>query len=133
MNKHIETTTAECRACHLVTDNTALEPLIPTPLPEKPWQIGSFPSQESILIVVDGYSRYPEIKVLRKTESYHIIKSLQEIFARHGYPEELKTDNGTNLASTKFENYSKSCAIISILNRIGHEAMQALSVSTKPY
>ena len=64
-----------------------------------------FPTGESVLAVIDGYSRYPEIKIIKKTTSSKIISGLEEIFSRQGYPYTLKTDNGTNFTSDEFENY----------------------------
>ncbi len=55
-------------------------PLIPTPLPEYPWQvIGTDLFElkgEQYLLVVDYFSRYPEVSKLSSTTSHNIITSL---------------------------------------------------------
>ena len=74
------------------------EPLLITPLPDYPWQmIGTdlFElSGEHYLLVVDYFSRYPEIAKLASTTSAPLITSLKLIFARHGIPEIVPSDNG---------------------------------------
>ena len=85
----------------------------PTKLPNGPWEslytdiLGPFPTGESVLAVIDGYLRYPEIKIIKKTTSSKIISGLEEIFCQQGYPYTLKTDNGTNFTSDEFEDYCK--------------------------
>lgn len=58
-----------CKACHgcqTVARPDPPEPLRTTPLPDGPWQdvaidlLGPLPSNHSILVVVDYYSRYYE-------------------------------------------------------------------------
>lgn len=74
------------------------EPLITSTLPEYPWQsiaadLFSLKGTE-YLLVVDYFSHYPEVIQLRPTTSQSVINSLKAIFARHGIPELLRTDNG---------------------------------------
>ena len=47
------------------------------------------------LIVIDSYSRYVEVAATTKTtKSSEVITALKSIFARHGIPEQLRSDNG---------------------------------------
>ena len=64
--------------------------------------LGPLPTGESILVVVDYYSRYYEIDVLRSTVTSKVISSLEEMFARHGLPESLTSDNGPQFIATEF-------------------------------
>ena len=76
-----------------------------------PWQrVGSDLFQlhrHTYLLVVDYYSRYPEVIKLTSTTSQSIITSLSSIFARHGIPEELISDNGPQYSSQDFEDFAK--------------------------
>ena len=75
------------------------EPLVPTPLPEYPWQQVATDlftlNSSDYLIVVDYFSRYPEVIQLRSTTSQAIINALKSVFARHGIPETVRSDNHT--------------------------------------
>ena len=109
-----------CRACHgcqTVAKPSPPEPLRPTELPPGPWQdvavdfLGPLPTGESILVVIDYYSRYYETKIMKSITTERTIIALQEIFSRHGLPQTLKSDNGRQLVSEEFENYLEQLGI----------------------
>ena len=56
-----------------------------------------------LLVVV--FSRYPEIIQLATatTTSTKVIGALKSVFARHGIPEEVVSDNGPQFASVEME------------------------------
>ena len=73
--------------------------------PSGPWQdvaidiMGPMPSGENLLVIVDYYSRYFEVAVMNKVTTSAIVKVLNPIFARFGFPFSLKSDNGTVFVS----------------------------------
>ena len=46
-----------------------------------------------LLLVIDRYSRYPEVEIVRSTKSSVAIPKLDKIVAAHGIPFELTFDN----------------------------------------
>ena len=46
-----------------------------------------------LLLVIDRYSRYPEVEIVRSTKSSVAILKLDKIVAAHGIPFELTFDN----------------------------------------
>ena len=68
------------------------EPMSRVVPPSGPWQdcgadlIGPLPPGESILVVVDYYSRFFEVAILGKTTSAEVIKAIFPMFARFGIP-----------------------------------------------
>ena len=86
------------------------EPLITTPLPTRPWQKLAADlfelNNNPYLIVVDYFSRYPEVVKLTSTTSVNIINILKSIFARHGIPSTLITDNGPQFSSREFQKFA---------------------------
>ena len=86
------------------------EPLLPTAFPEHPWQRVSsdlFEWEKSkYLLVTDYYSRYIEVTELKTQTSREVINHLKSIFARHGIPEILVSDNGTQYSSTLFREFA---------------------------
>ena len=86
------------------------EPLITSPLPTRPWQklaADLFELNKShYLIIVDYFSRYPEVIKLTSTTSVSIINVLKSIFARHGIPSTLITDNGPQFSSSEFKKFA---------------------------
>ena len=105
-----------CRVKRL--DNNVIEPLRMSDLPDSPWSeitmdfCGPVQSGEYLMVVIDEYSRYPEVELINSTSSQTVIRHLDAIFSRHGIPSVLKTDNGPPFQSTDFAQYcsAMNCA-----------------------
>ena len=74
----------------------APEPLQPTEMPG-PWLdlaidlCGPVPTGESVIVLVDYYSRWVEATVTKSTTSETIITWLRHVFSVHGIPASIKT------------------------------------------
>ena len=81
--------------------------------PSGPWQdracdiLGPLPSGEYIFVMVDYFSRYYEIAVLKSVTTEKVILALIPVFSRFGLPLTLLTDNGPQFISNEFEQYLK--------------------------
>lgn len=117
IDKDAERLVKACRGCTLVSNPSLPHPMKRRALPAEPWVdvamdfLGPLPSRDYLLILVDYYSRYKEIKVMRSITSLDTIKVLKEIFSRLGYPATLTCDNGNQFTSEVFRNYCKECGI----------------------
>ena len=106
-----------CYGCQLVARPSAPEPLRPTELPDGPWIdlaadiLGPLPNGESVLVLVDYYSRFYEIMLLRSTVTSKITAVLDEMFCRHGILVTIKTDNGPQFIAAEFEQYCSESGI----------------------
>ena len=106
-----------CNQCQLLTNTCKLEPITPTILPDGPWQdlaidlMGPFPSGENLLVVIDYYSRYQEVAIMKKTTSERIVTQLEAMFARHGIPRTIRSDNGPQFVSDEFKDYLRNNGI----------------------
>ena len=72
--------------------------------------LGPFPSGDYLLVVIDEYSRFPEVEIVKSTSAKSVIPKLDAIFARQGIPDELKTDNGPPplpFNGVEFSNFAK--------------------------
>ena len=103
-----------CHGCQLVSSPVNPEPIRSTPLPRGPWQdlaidlLGPLPSGDSVLVVVDYFSRFYEIGIMRSTTSEKII---EEVFTTHGLPLSVTSDNGPQFRSDVFERYLEDCGV----------------------
>ena len=91
LSREVQDMVENCNVCAKHRQQRA-EPLMPTPFPERPWQMIGTDLFEldnlNYLIVVDYFSRYIEVAALHKTtKSHEVIRALEAIFARHGIPE----------------------------------------------
>ena len=62
---------------------------------------------KNFLIIIDYFSRYPEVVKLRGTTSRDIIEILKSIFSRHGLPQTVVSDNGPQFSSQEFRDFAK--------------------------
>ena len=89
-DRQVEAKCKTCHGCQLVGSPTPSEPLKHTEFPSQPWQdltadlMGPLPSGEYVFVVVDYYSRYFEVDILKSVTSATIIGSLERIFCTHG-------------------------------------------------
>ena len=101
----------QCQVCSKMSVPRR-EPLLVTPLPEYPWQKVRTDLFElkgvHYLLIVDYFSRYPEITKLVSTTSSAVIAVLKAAFSRHGIPEVVRSDNGPQYSSQEFARFADS-------------------------
>ena len=106
-----------CHPCQVTSRPERPEPVCPTELPEKPWThlaidvCGPFPTGESVVVLTDYYSRWPEVKILKSVTSANILAWLDEVFATHGYPHQIKSDNASYFTSHEFRSTLKTWGV----------------------
>ncbi|XP_022808367.1 uncharacterized protein K02A2.6-like [Stylophora pistillata] len=100
-----------CHGCQLISSPANPEPIKSNPLPSGPWQdltidlLGPLPSGESVLGIIDYFSRYYEVEAMRSTTLEKVIECLEKIFTTRGLPQLLRSDNGPQFRSEIFEWY----------------------------
>ena len=114
MGKDIEDIVSKCQTCLKYRNQQSKETLMPHQVPEFPWQkVGSdimHYKGKDYLIVVDFYSKYPELVQLESKTATTIITKMKSIFARHGIPEQLMSDN-MPYSSQEFREFGKQWGI----------------------
>ena len=68
-------------------------------------------SGQHYLILVDAYSKWPEVFHMNHPTSSETVRKIQEIFSRFGTPEILVSDNGTAFTSAEFSDFCKQNSI----------------------
>ena len=63
------------------------------------------------LLVVDAYSKWPEIHSMESATAEATIKHLRQIFATHGLPRKIVSDNGPQFVVTSFQKFCESRGI----------------------
>lgn len=63
------------------------------------------------LVVVDSFSKWPEVYKTTSTTSTKTIELLMNAFAQHGLPDTLVTDNGTQFTSREFASFCQGNGI----------------------
>jgi transposase InsO family protein len=70
------------------------------------------PTGEHLIVLVDYFSRWIEVDIVRSTSTEVIIKHLDSQFARHGVPKTLRTDNEPNLLSKEMTDFLKQMGVV---------------------
>ena len=79
------------------------------------------------LIVVDAYSKWPEVIPMKSTTSDHIKDVLFHLFCRNGFPEQLVSDNAPHFVSYIFKEFTRRYAIKHKLSAPFHAATNGLA------
>lgn len=113
INREIEEMVKNCTECIKEATNRH-QPLIPSEFPERPWEIIGMDLFKLkglwYLILTDYYSRYPEIAKLDRLTSAETINHCKSIFARHGIPDIVRSDNGPQFEpvnTSEFAEFSR--------------------------
>ncbi|UYV75445.1 K02A2.6-like [Cordylochernes scorpioides] len=102
ITSEIEEIVRTCPMCIEVRTNRH-QPLLPSELPSCPWEkvgVDLFTIKgQNYLLITDYYSRYPGIARLEDMTSASVMVHCKSIFARHGIPLEVRSDNGPQIGS----------------------------------
>ncbi|XP_058816749.1 uncharacterized protein K02A2.6-like [Topomyia yanbarensis] len=111
IDRDVEQTVKGCKSCTIVSALDPPEPLKRTQMPERPWIdlaadfVGPLPSGHNLLVIVDYFTRFIEVIVMKQITAPLTVKAFHETFCRFGFPETLKTDNGPQFISGKLKRF----------------------------
>ena len=115
MNKAIEHTIANCDVCQEHRDSNPKEPMLPGPMPERPWEVVATDlfqwSGRDYLLMVDYYSRFIEVKLLENTSSSTVVHHTKSILARHGIPNVIVSDNGPQFTAKEYQKFTREWGV----------------------
>jgi hypothetical protein len=60
-----------------------------------------------ILVMVDKFTKWVEVKPIKKCDGHTVVKFLKEIILRYGYPHNIIMDNDTNISVGEFARFCK--------------------------
>ena len=63
-------------------------------------------------MLVDAFSKWPEVKAVSSTTSKATINILRDIFSTYSFPQMVVSDNGPQLTSSAFQNFLSENHII---------------------
>ena len=101
LDESIEDMVQDCSICQSMRNQPAKAPYHPWTFPTTPWTrlhidfLGPV-NGSMYFVLVDAYSKYPEVIKMNSITSTATIRALREIFSRHGLPKSIVSDNGTH-------------------------------------
>ena len=112
MDKDVKALLRNCRPCQAAVNDKCKEPIIMSVLPRAPWDAvvtdfyGPLKSGEYLLSIMDEYSRFPIVKIVKSTSAKCTIPVYEEGFSEFGIPRKVKSDNGAPFNSREFQKFA---------------------------
>ena len=128
----LENQVQTCVECQEHQKSPAAASLHPWEWPAHPWKrlhidyAGSFLGK-MFLVVVDAHSKWLEIEMVPSATSAHTIAKLRCMFAMHGLPQLVVSDNGTVFTSGEFKEFLEQIGIHHVRSSPYHPASNGLA------
>ena len=132
LDQMLERVAKLCDMCQAHRKTPPESPLHPWVNPERPWArlhidfAGPFLGRW-FLILVDAFSKWLEVHSMKAATSLATVKVLQSIFATHGLPNLIVTDNGSVFTSAEFGELMKRNGIKHVTSSPYHPASNGLA------
>ena len=111
----VEKVVKDCPSFQLLTpEPKTLEPLRMSELPGTPWEnisidfYGLLPNGDYLFVIVDEYSRYPVVEIIKSVSAKSTIPVLDKVLSMFGIPRVVKSDNGSPFQSYEFKQYAEN-------------------------
>lgn len=116
MSSQIVDVVKECSVCAKFASSQAKPPMQSTAVPVYPFQVVSMDvffaeyagKRQNFLVTVDHYSDFIEVDVLKSLSASCLVKTCQMNFARHGVPQLVISDNGTNFINKEMSEMART-------------------------
>ena len=127
LDADIEQITKSCNICASVKNRPPLAPLFSWKWATRRFERVhlDFATKEgkNFLVLKDAYSKWIDVIIVPNITTQTLVEVLRPIFASHGFPELLVTDNGPAFISADFERFCK-------LNGIAHKLIPPYHAAT---
>lgn len=132
MDADLEEAVRKCHTCQVNQATPAAAPLHPWEWPSQPWMRVHIDfcgpvMGKMFLIAIDAHSKWIEAHSMTSITSTATIEKLRSIFAEHGIPAVLVSDNGPSLVSTEFKQFLTKNGIKHVTSAPYHPASNGLA------
>ena len=110
MDQEIENLVKSCSVCQESQPSPPTAPLHPWQWPSQPWSrlhldfAGPYMGH-MFLVIVDACSKWLDAYIMSTITSSKTIETLRTVFATHGLPQAIVTDNGSSFTSEEFKRF----------------------------
>ena len=109
LNVDIEETCCKCNQCLLSSDNPVTAPPHPWLVPQQPWERihvdHATYGKHLLLVATDVFSKWSEVHLVSSTSAQQTIEKLCVMFATHGLPNTVVSDNGPPFTLAGFKQF----------------------------
>ena len=110
MDQEIEDLVKRCSICQETRSSPPSAPLHPWQWPNQPWSrlhidfAGPYMGH-MYMVIVDAHSKWLDAHIMSSITSAKTIETLRALFAVHGLPRTIVTDNGSSFTSEEFKQF----------------------------
>lgn len=132
LDQDIEQTAKKCTTCDLRQSMPTKVLIHPWEWLARPWSrihidyAGPFLGK-LFLVVVDAHSKWMEAVIVNVATSRSTIQVLRKLFATHGIPDMIVSDNGAQFTSAEFEEFTRRNGIRHLRSAPYHPATNGLA------
>ena len=119
MDGVVEEAVKNCASCQaLAPAFRSIETYKMSELPSGPWEnisidfCGPLPSGNYLFVMVDEYSRYPIVEIVKSVSAKSTIPILDKVISTFGLPRIVKSDNGSPFQSYEFKQFAENMGFI---------------------
>jgi hypothetical protein len=109
LDSDIETLAKGCHTCLSVKNSPSTAPLYPWKWATRRFERVHLDFAEkdgqNYLVLTDAFSKWLDVIIMQNITSKRLIEVLRPIFASHGFPELIVTDNGPSFTSAEFAEF----------------------------
>ena len=131
MNKEITEMVEKCDACQNYQYSNQKELMVQGQIPEGPWDMVATDLFQwdgaDYLLIVDSYSRFIEFCRLPNTSSSMVIIHTKPIFARHGIPKSVQSDNGPQFSAIEYSKFAEEWGFAHVTSSPYHPQSNGLA------
>jgi len=110
VDQDIEDAVRHCQVCQVNQSKPVAATAHPWEFPSRPWErlhidhAGPM-NGNTFLVVVDSHSKWPEVERVQSTDAKTTCAVLRKLFATHGIPRTVVSDNGAGFASAELQQF----------------------------
>ena len=132
IDSDLEEKVKSCKPCQENKKSPPVAPLHPWEFPGRAWSrlhidfAGPFLGK-MFIVLVDAHSKWLEVAAVPSCSASSVIRFLRTVFATHGLPDQIVSDNGTAFTSDEFQAFLKKNAIRHTTSAPYHPASNGLA------
>ncbi|XP_058840279.1 uncharacterized protein K02A2.6-like [Topomyia yanbarensis] len=129
MSNHIKHAISQCDTCAKFSASQCKPPMQTHPIPVHPFQFISMDvftayykgRARHFLVTVDHYSDYFEVDLLPDLTMHTMVDVCKRNFSRHGKPQRMLSDNGSNFVNKEMQQFAKEWDIEHVTSSPYHQ------------
>ena len=131
-DSEIEKMVKTCCICQQSRPAPPTAPLHPWEWPPRPWSrlhldfAGPYLGH-MYLVIVDAHSKWLDVHIMQSITSAKTIEKLRTVFAIHGLPQKVVTDNGPSFVSAEFKQFMSGNGIKHVTSSPYHPSSNGLA------